>query len=166
MGQPDRPRLDAPVQLERIERVDHGMLEVLGILVDDRGEPEAFGAAQNAFIARTHYRPAVAAVLETTGLDLDSRHLAVREAAWSVAVQHGRASRILIDAVEATKREATLEDCCAFDRALVGRIYEERSAYVLRLAARAGSAAARTLRSIVRNRYPAEREAALAMLEQ
>lgn len=127
-------------------------------------EPEAFGAAQNAFIARTHYRPAVAAVLEATGVDLDTRHSAVREATWSVAVQHGRASGILIDAVQATQLRATPEEGLVFDRVLVGKIYDERSAYVLRVTARAGPAAARTLRSIVRNRYPAERQAALAML--
>jgi hypothetical protein len=129
-------------------------------------EPEAFGAAQNAFIERTHYRPVLAAVLAETGVDLDSRHRAVREATWSVAVQHGRAARILVDAVQATQREKSPDDGCAFDRALIEAIYDRRSDYVLRVADRASPAAARTLRSIVRNRYPAEREAALAMLEQ
>ena len=31
-------------------------------------EPDAFGEAQHAFIERTHYRPAVAKVIEQTGL--------------------------------------------------------------------------------------------------
>ena len=66
-------------------------------------EPDGFGQAQHAFIERTHYRPAVAKVLEQTGLDLDARHPAVRDAAWSVAVQHGGAAGILVDAVRAVE---------------------------------------------------------------
>ncbi len=129
-------------------------------------EPEAFGAAQHAFIERTHYRPAVAKVLERTGLDLDSRHPAVRDAAWSVAVQHGRAVGILVDAANAMEGLASQDNCAAYDRALLKTIYAKRSAYVQRVAQRANAAAARTLRSIVRNRYPAELEAALAMLNE
>jgi hypothetical protein len=125
-------------------------------------EPEAFGAAQHAFIERTHYSPVVAAVLEQTGVDLGSRHPAVRDAVWSVAVQHGRAAGILVAAVNEV---AGQENCAAFDRALLEAIYAKRSAYVLTVAGRAGAAAARTLRSVVKNRYPAELEAALAMLE-
>jgi hypothetical protein len=34
-------------------------------------DPRAFADAQHAFIERTHYRPAVAAVLKSSGLDLD-----------------------------------------------------------------------------------------------
>lgn len=129
-------------------------------------EPQAFAAAQRTFIERTHYRPAVGAVFEETGVDLDSRHRAIRESAWSVAVQHGRAARILAEAVRIVDGQNVGDDRASFDRALIEAIYERRSAYVLRVAGRAGAAAARTLRSIVRNRYPAELKAALAMLEE
>ncbi|WP_375402434.1 LysM peptidoglycan-binding domain-containing protein [uncultured Sphingomonas sp.] len=44
-------------------------------------EPEAFRAAQHSFIQRTHYEPALAAVAGRTGLDLNGRHSAVRDAA-------------------------------------------------------------------------------------
>jgi hypothetical protein len=130
-------------------------------------EPQAFAEAQHAFVARTHYRPAVAAVLQRTGLDLDARQPAVRAVAWSVAVQHGGAATILVAGVNradaAPGREAP-----AYDRALIEAIFAERSSYVLRLAARAGpaSAEARMFRSITRNRYPVELAAALAVLEQ
>lgn len=129
-------------------------------------EPEAFAEAQHAFIERTHYRPAVAAVRQRTGLDLDGRHPAVRDASWSVAVQHGGAEGILADAVTGTDAARERGDP-GYDRALVEAIYAVRSAYVLRVAARAGldSAQGRTLQSVVRSRYPSELAAALAMFE-
>jgi len=127
-------------------------------------EPEAFAEAQRAFIERTHYRPAVVAVRRQTGLDLDMRHAAVLDAAWSVAVQHGGAARILIAAVAAADRVSAREDG-GYDRQLVEAIYRERAAYVARLAGRSGAPVRKMLEGIIRNRYPAERAAALAMFE-
>ncbi|MCB2047865.1 MAG: hypothetical protein KDE32_06505 [Novosphingobium sp.] len=128
-------------------------------------EAQAFEAAQHAFIERTHYRPAVAEVLKQTGLDLDSRHRAVRDATWSVAVQHGGAARILASAVHVADLEGSRDEAGRYDRNLVNAVYAQRSAYVLRVAGRASAASARLLRSIVGNRYPAELRAALAMLD-
>jgi hypothetical protein len=127
-------------------------------------EPQAFAQAQHAFVERTHYRPAVAAVRRRTGLDLDVRHPAVRDAAWSVAVQHGGAAAILSAGV-ARADQAVARDGDGYDRRLVQAIYAEREAYVSRLAARAGtvSATGRMLAAIVRNRYPAELAQALAL---
>lgn len=128
-------------------------------------DPQPFADAQHAFIERTHYRSAVAAVLKVTGLDLGSRHRAVRDAVWSVSVQHGGAATILNAAV--AEVDATLLRSRAdYDRALIVAIYAQRSAYVLRVAGRSGAAEARTLRAIAENRYPAELKAALAMLEE
>lgn len=129
-------------------------------------ETEAFDAAQHAFIERTHYRPAVVAVLKDTGLDLNARHRAVRDATWSVAVQHGGASRILARAVNVADLEGSRDDAQRYDRNLINAIYAQRSSYVLRVAGRANAASARLLRSIVSNRYPAELMAALAMLDE
>ncbi len=128
-------------------------------------EPDEFGRAQHAFIERTHYRPAVDSVRSETGVDLDARDRAVREVAWSVAVQHGRAAHILIDAVKTAQVNDLRDDQVGYDRALIESIYARRCDYVLKVAKRAGAAAARTLRSIVRNRYPAELESALAMID-
>ncbi|WP_254514961.1 hypothetical protein [Novosphingobium sp. G106] len=129
-------------------------------------EPEAFAEAQHAFIERTHYRPAVAAVRQRTGLDLDRRHPAVRDASWSVAVQHGGAAGILADAVTSTDASGQRADR-GYDRALVEAIYASRTAYVLRVAARAGldSAQGRVLQSVACSRYPVELAAALAMFD-
>lgn len=123
----------------------------------------AFAEAQHAFIERTHYRPAVRSVRRQTTLNLDSRHQAVRDATWSVAVQHGGAARILITAVGQADAAAQRGDA-AYDSGLIRAIYAARTAYVLRVADRCKGAAAATLQSITRNRYPAELAAALKML--
>jgi hypothetical protein len=127
-------------------------------------EPAAFADAQHAFIRRTHYDPAVRSVFDNTGLDLDARHDAVRDVTWSVAVQHGGAAKILSGAVGNSDARLGRADP-GYDRALIEAIYDERSAYVLRVAARSNAAARRMLEAVTRNRYPAERADALAMLE-
>lgn len=127
-------------------------------------EPEAFASAQHLFIKRSHYEPAVAKVLAQTGLDLDTRHPAIRDATWSVAVQHGGAARILITAILRTDTYVDRLDS-RYDRHLIEAIYQERTAYVLRVAARSAPGARAVLESITRNRYPAERAAAVAMFD-
>lgn len=127
-------------------------------------EGDGFAAAQHAFIERTHYRPAVAAVLAKCGLDLDSRHPAVRDAAWSVAVQHGAAARLLADA--AARADAALpRGDAGYDRALVRAIYAVRTDYVARLAGRGNGAMRSVLLTVAGKRYPAELADALAMLD-
>lgn len=128
-------------------------------------EPIAFGDAQHAFIERTHYRPAVKAVLDATGLDLDSRADAIRDATWSCSVQHGRAAKILIDAVNAV--DAPQQDPRTrqmYDLALLASIYAVRSDYVRKVAATAAPGDAKALLGIVANRYPDEFRRAQEML--
>lgn len=120
-------------------------------------EPEAFDAAQHRFIERTHYLPTVAGVLKLTGVDLDARSNAVRDAVWSVSVQHGKASQILADALERAGKGAD-------DAALLRAIYARRSDYVTAVAMGSSGASRNTLLSVVKNRYPAELRNALAML--
>ncbi len=127
-------------------------------------EKDAFARAQHAFIERTHYRPAVAAVLKSTGLDLDSRCDAVRDACWSVAVQHGGAAKILAAAVRRTDAAKTRNDP-AFDRGLIESIYREREKYVRGVAAGLPANQRATLLSVCENRYPDELARALKMLE-
>lgn len=122
-------------------------------------QPQDFGAAQHAFIERTHYRPVVDEIKRRVGVDLDAQPQAVRDAVWSVAVQHGKAADILVDALVATDRSATPP------ADLLRAIYRVRSNYVRGVAARQKSPAQRnTLLSIVENRYPDELARALAML--
>ena len=128
-----------------------------------RRDADVFAEAQRAFIERTHYRPAVAAVLARTGLDLDSRAAPVRDACWSCAVQHGAAARLLAEAVAETDR-ATARGAAGYDRALLAAIYSQRTAYVRALAQRAAPAERATLLAVAHRRYPDELAAALAML--
>lgn len=126
-------------------------------------DPAAFAAAQHAFIERTHYRPAVAAALRQAGLDMDRRANAVRDACWSVAVQHGSAALILCRAIAAADKQAA-RTSAGYDRALIEAIYAARSAYVRKVAAGAEPGARRTLLDIVARRYPAELKQALEQL--
>lgn len=123
----------------------------------------AFGAAQHAFIERTHYRPAVGGVRGQTGLDLDTRADAVRDACWSVAVQHGAAIKILCRAVGAADA-ALARNAAHYDRALVEAIYVARSDYVRKVASTLAPPAGQTLLDVVARRYPGELAQALAML--
>ncbi|OAI57153.1 hypothetical protein AYO47_01785 [Planctomyces sp. SCGC AG-212-M04] len=50
---------------------------------------DRFKNNEHEFIYDTHYQPVVAAVKTATGVDLDRRGDAVRNAVWSTAVQHG-----------------------------------------------------------------------------
>lgn len=126
-------------------------------------EVEAFSAAQHAFIERTHYRPTVAGVIQTTGHDLDSRPQALRDATWSTAVQHGGAVRLLSRAV-AVADAAGSRGTTAHDRATLEAIYRLRAEYVRSIAAKSVPAVRRTLLNVAERRYPEELAAALAML--
>jgi LysM repeat protein len=130
-------------------------------------EPQAFRDAQHAFIQRTHYQPAVDTVQSRTGLDLNTRHDAVRDAVWSVSVQHAGAATILRDAVARTDAQLARTDP-GYDRALINNIYDRRTEYVLDVARnnpRLTAGERQQLISITQNRYPAERRDALAMLD-
>lgn len=120
-------------------------------------DPEAFAEAQHAFIKRTHYQPAVEAVKMRAGVDLDARGVAVRNAVWSVAVQHSKAAEVLLDGLA---RAGT----GAGDADLIRAIYAARAAYVTGVAQRQSGASRKTLLSIVQNRYPDELRRALAMV--
>ena len=129
-------------------------------------EAEAFARAQHAFIERTHYRPVVKAVRDRKGLDIDLRTHALRDVAWSCAVQHARAPDILIDAIDATDTVTARTDP-GYDRKLIEAAYAKRIAYVLKVASndKLSAGTRNQLISITRSRYPAERAKALAMLD-
>lgn len=126
-------------------------------------EGDAFAEAQHAFVERTHYRPAVDAVKAQTGLDLDGRALAVRDACWSCAVQHGGAAKILARAIIRADAE-TARTAPGYDRALIEAIYAVRTDYVRKLARSADAGSRKTLLGLAERRYPDERARALAML--
>ena len=130
-------------------------------------DPQAFEEAQHAYIERTHYSPVVQSVLRRTGLDLNSRSDAVRDATWSSSVQHHSAPQILIGAVRATDRLVPDRKSPRYDEVLINNIYNLRVAKVSGLAARARTAGGRqTYLNILANRYPQERREALRRLRE
>lgn len=54
-----------------------------------RDNPELFGQLQSSFIELSHYQPAVQAVAQATGLDMNNLPQALNEVLFSTAVQHG-----------------------------------------------------------------------------
>ncbi|PJK01007.1 hypothetical protein CO641_03475 [Lysobacteraceae bacterium NML91-0213] len=129
-------------------------------------EPDAFAAAQHAFIERTHYDVQMAHVERNSGVDLATRSPAVRDAVWSTAVQHGPQTAVVNRAIANVEaRGIRPADGEAYDRALIDAIYDERGR-------RDGngnmvyfsSSPASTQQSVA-NRFASERADALAMLE-
>ncbi len=132
-------------------------------------DPETFGNAQHAYMRRTHYDPAVSRVDRNTGYDLNTATMAVREATWSVATQHGRAATLLADAVERTDRALPRTDP-NYEARLIDNIYDRRTEYVANLrdrAMRQGRAGeARTLNNVINRRYREERAEAHRLLNE
>ncbi len=116
-------------------------------------DPDFFNP-QHTYIDRTHYQPVVRAVQKSTGLDINGRSDAVRDVVWSMAVQHGGAPKLVSNAVKAVAGRVPVSDS-GFDRALINRLYDDRSAYVEHLK-----------QPNLVPRYRRERRDALAMLPQ
>jgi hypothetical protein len=81
----------------------------------------AFFDAQHGFIEETHYKPFAAKLLKDLGLDLAKRSAALRDVAWSTAVQHGGANSVFKNALTG-KVAAQLSDAQIADA-----VYAERS---------------------------------------
>lgn len=115
----------------------------------------AFGAAQHDYIKRTHFDVQIAHVRAATGIDLDKRCDAVRDAIWSTAVQHGPACNVVVRAMKGGNPD---------DRTLLNAIYAERGRKkpdgTLALFGRCSPA----VQKGVENRFKQELKDALAML--
>ncbi len=118
-------------------------------------QPERFEELQEAFIRESHYRPALEAIVQRTGLEENSLSPAMREVIWSTAVQHGPAgaARIFDRADDLSGRP---EDA-AYERKLISNVYKIR-------AGQFGSSTSQ-VRAAVRNRFREEQQLALNMLD-
>ena len=92
-------------------------------------QPDALFAAQHDYIERTHYDPVVQTVLNKTGLDVNSRSLAVQDVVWSMAVQHGAAAELVADAIDIVGPQNGRSDL-DYDSALIIQLYTTRGYYV------------------------------------
>ena len=93
-----------------------------------QASPPSF-EAQHAYIERTHYNPVVRRVLDNTGLDVTTRSPAVQNVVWSMAVNHGRAARLVSEAVNDLQGKIAATDP-RYDAALINQLYDVRRAYV------------------------------------
>jgi hypothetical protein len=129
-------------------------------------EPAAFASTQHDYIRRTHYDPVVKGVLKTTGLDVEARSAALRDAVWSTAVQHGPKNDIVRRCAASLLGTGMLKDSGdkAFDRALIEAIYAERGRKDENGVLVHFSRNSRQVQAGVAARFPRECKDALAML--
>lgn len=120
-----------------------------------REQPERFEALQEAFIRESHYKPAMEAIVERTGLEADRLSPAMREVIWSTAVQHGPAGAARIfDRADNLSGKPTDP---AYERKLISNVYKLR-------AGQFGSST-EAVQAAVQNRFRQEKNLALNMLD-
>ncbi len=123
--------------------------------------PKHFEHLQYEFILSSHYRPALQAIYNETGLNVSALSPAVREVLWSCVVQHGigGGAAIFIDAIETIKpRIVEKRQSRLFEHALIEEVYANRL--------RAFGPNGLTSRGAMANRYGKEKSQALGLLER
>jgi murein DD-endopeptidase MepM/ murein hydrolase activator NlpD len=89
--------------------------------------PEAFHAAQHAYIKATHFDVLAANALDADRLDVTTRSAALQDVIWSTAVQHGPNTPVIHRALAALRNQGVRDvDGSGFDRGLIQAIYAER----------------------------------------
>lgn len=118
-------------------------------------QPERFEQLQEAYIHESHYKPALEAISQKTGLDSSKLSGVMREVIWSTAVQHGPAgaSRIFAQADGMSGNS----ESAGYERKLITNVYNLR-------AGQFGSSSSQ-VREAVKNRFRQEKQMALNMLE-
>jgi hypothetical protein len=131
--------------------------------------PEAFGDAQHSFWTRQTYTPVVERVQRNTGFDLNGAGDAVRDAAWSMIVQHGEAPNLIRDAIRRTDEHLDRTDP-NYRRVLIDNLYDRREEHVRDVRDREQRAGnrqrAHNLQNVLDDRLPRERADAHRMLRE
>ena len=118
-------------------------------------QDSGFVQAQRDFIIEKKLRPLLKKIDNIRGLDLDKRHPVIKDALYSLAVQHGRADLIV-------KRAFGADVSSCSDREIINRLYNARIAYVSALT----KIEAKVRDNIINKRYPQERDKALKFLSK
>jgi hypothetical protein len=119
-------------------------------------DPGLFRDAQFSYIYRTKYAAAVEAVKNATGVDLDTMPDSIRAAVFSMAVQHGRASIPLTNAVVAANASPGIS-APDYNEKLLHQLYAKRSDYVISRAKRTTNPGEKkTLLGLPKSRYSKE----------
>lgn len=128
-------------------------------------QPERFEALQNNFIMKSHFEPAMTALTDVGGVNLEGLSPALKEVVFSTAVQHGvsGAAKIIDGAVQrvgVNKLHESLsgEGGVEAEESLIRNIYAIRSNQF-------GSSSSR-VRVAVKNRLRHEMQDALALLKE
>jgi hypothetical protein len=118
----------------------------------DLAKNRAFFDLQHDFIKSTHYDIQVN-VLQSIGLNVEARSLALKNVVWSVAVQHGPDTPLIKKALTG-KQPGTMTD-----RAIIDAIYAERSKVKIHF-----KSSTDEVQAAVANRFKEEHANAVAML--
>lgn len=92
-------------------------------------DPEGFEAAQKEYIADTHYGKQVEMILKQTGLNIEEMSRGVKEAVWSIAVQHGAGTDIVTRAIDRLGGAEQIDLSEASQKALIDAMYDIRMGY-------------------------------------
>lgn len=96
-----------------------------------QANPQGFFEAQHNYVKETNYDPMIRSVKSKTGLDINKQSFAIQNVAWSMAVQHGAASRLISEAINNLKsRPNSLST--NYQAALIDEIYKIRQQYVIK----------------------------------
>ena len=112
-----------------------------------------FADAQHAFIQATHYEPFIDR-LKAIDLDVNKRSFALKNVAWSVAVQHGPANNVFKNALNG-KQPSSMND-----PSIINDVYAERS-NVDKYFSRSSP----NVKASLKKRFVQERQDALKLLE-
>lgn len=125
-----------------------------------------FESSQYNFISDTHLKPVLNKTEYPEILKLEYRHPVIRDALYSMSVQHGKASEIINKALKELKDNYGTE---VTDELLLKRLYESRKNYVASLPESQFKGDRKITKTekdtIINNRYPAELKKALNFLK-
>lgn len=79
---------------------------------------------EHAFIKDTHYDPQVKKLAKDAGLDVTKRSAALRDVVWSVAVQHGPGTDVIVVSLKPLAEKQKLDDVT--DEDIIRAVYAER----------------------------------------
>jgi hypothetical protein len=89
-------------------------------------DPAALRKNEHTYIKETHYDPQIKKLQKDLGLDVAKRSAVLRDVVWSVAVQHGPNTDVIVQAGKSLLTGGkTLADIS--DEMLIRAVYDERS---------------------------------------
>lgn len=127
-----------------------------------------FNNSQYNFIVDTHLNPLINSIQEKGILDLDNRHPVIKDALYSMSVQHRGAPKIVNNALQGIKERYGNDSANINDETILKSLYDSRKNYVLSLPESQypgdGKITTQEKMNIINKRYPKELQDALNYL--